>query len=65
MLLVNIIYRHSDEMIEKLESAGLGFYVKATKTNQKLGIDNNNNNNTLQLLLLYYMLFQVKYHSVN
>ena len=24
-------------MIEKLESAGLGFYVKATETQQKLG----------------------------
>ena len=30
-------YRHSEEMIKKLESAGLGFYVKATKTQQKLG----------------------------
>ena len=29
--------RHSEEMIEKLESAGLGFYVRATKTQQKLG----------------------------
>ena len=30
-------YRHTDKMIEKLESAGLGFYVKATETQQKLG----------------------------
>ena len=30
-------YRHRDKMIEKLESAGLGFYVKATETQQKLG----------------------------
>ena len=30
-------YRHTDEMIGKLESAGLGFYVKATETQQKLG----------------------------
>ena len=30
-------YRHSEEMIEKLESTGLGFYVKATETQQKLG----------------------------
>ena len=30
-------YRHTDEMISKLESAGLGFYVKATETQQKLG----------------------------
>ena len=29
--------RHTEEMIEKLESAGLGFYVKATETQQKLG----------------------------
>ena len=29
--------RHSEEMIEKLESAGLGFYVRATETQQKLG----------------------------
>ena len=29
--------RHTDEMIDKLESAGLGFYVKATETQQKLG----------------------------
>lgn len=25
-------------MIKKLESAGLGFYVKATQTQQKLGM---------------------------
>ena len=30
-------YRHREKMIEKLESAGLGFYVKATETQQKLG----------------------------
>ena len=30
-------YRHSEEMIKKLESAGLGFYVRATETQQKLG----------------------------
>ena len=29
--------RHSEDMIEKLESAGLGFYVRATETQQKLG----------------------------
>jgi len=29
--------QHSDEMIRKLESAGLGFYVKATKTRHRLG----------------------------
>ena len=31
------LYRHSEEMIKKLESAGLGFYVKATETQEKLG----------------------------
>ena len=31
--------RHSEDMIEKLESAGLGFYVRATETQQKLGTD--------------------------
>jgi len=31
------LFRHSDEMIRKLESAGLGFYVKATKTRHRLG----------------------------
>jgi MoxR-like ATPase len=29
--------KHTDDMIKKLESAGLGFYVKATETQQKLG----------------------------
>ena len=32
------IYRHSDEMIERLEKAGLGFYVRASETHQRLGI---------------------------
>jgi len=27
-------------MIEKLESAGLGFYMRATETQQKLGTEN-------------------------
>ena len=36
-ILVYVHYRHTEEMIEKLESAGLGFYVKATETQQKLG----------------------------
>ena len=36
-LLSSTIYRHSEETIEKLESAGLGFYVRATETQQKLG----------------------------
>ena len=39
----SIIYRrHTDKMIGKLESAGLGFYVKATETQQKLGKLNTN-----------------------
>ncbi len=29
------LYRHSEEMIRKLEAAGLGFYVRETQ--QKLG----------------------------
>ncbi|XP_019857687.1 PREDICTED: E3 ubiquitin-protein ligase rnf213-beta-like [Amphimedon queenslandica] len=29
--------KHTDKMISKLESAGLGFFVKATETQQKLG----------------------------
>ena len=29
--------RHSDMMIKKLESAGLGFYIKSTETEDKLG----------------------------
>lgn len=32
------VYRHSDDMIERLEKAGLGFYVRATETQQRLGI---------------------------
>lgn len=31
-------YRHTDKMISKLESAGLGFFVKASETKQKLGM---------------------------
>lgn len=31
--------RHSDEMISKLEQAGLGFYVKQEKTADRLGKD--------------------------
>ena len=29
--------RHTGEMIKKLHSAGLGFYVRETDTKQKLG----------------------------
>ena len=31
------LYRHSEDMIKKLENAGLGFYVRETETHQKLG----------------------------
>ena len=30
-------HRHSEDMIRKLENAGLGFYVRETETHQKLG----------------------------
>lgn len=36
--LVVIFARHHDHMILKLESAGLGFYVKATEAQERLGI---------------------------
>ena len=32
-----VLCRHSKDMIKKLENAGLGFFVKATETQQKLG----------------------------
>ena len=32
------IYRHNEDMIKRLESAGLGFFIKASETQQKLGI---------------------------
>jgi hypothetical protein len=31
------LFRHSEDMIKKLENAGLGFYMKETETHQKLG----------------------------
>ncbi len=36
------LFRHSDTMIKRLESAGLGFFVQATETQQKLGENNMN-----------------------
>ena len=30
--------RHSDEMIDRLKSAGLGFYVRESETTHKLGL---------------------------
>ena len=32
-----VVHRHTREMIKKLCSAGLGFYVRETETQQKLG----------------------------
>ena len=37
VLCVLLYNRHSKEMIQRLENAGLGFYVKSTKTIHKLG----------------------------
>ena len=34
----SVLYRHSPEMIRKLERAGLGYYVQSVNTKQKLGI---------------------------
>ena len=31
------VCRHTEDMIKKLRVAGLGFYVKETETQQKLG----------------------------
>ena len=30
-------YRHSEQIIKRLEGAGLGFFIKASETQQKLG----------------------------
>ena len=38
LILMLFNFRHSPDMIEKLETAGLGFYVRATETQQKLGM---------------------------
>ena len=40
LLLICFQYRHDDKMIERLDSAGLGFFVKTTETQQRLGMDN-------------------------
>ena len=37
MILVSFLPRHSPEMINKLENAGLGYYVHSANTQQKLG----------------------------
>jgi len=41
-------------MVEKLESAGLGFYVRATETQQKLGTDT-------VIYILYIVKFSLLY----
>lgn len=43
------VHRHTDEMIDKLESAGLGFRVRAKESQQKLGktVDSDNLLSTL------------------
>lgn len=48
--MTSVLYRHSEDMIKKLENAGLGFYVR--DTDQKLG-------NTL-----FHCLFLVAFLSV-
>jgi hypothetical protein len=37
LMLFLFCYRHSDEMIERLERAGLGYHVNARQTDDKLG----------------------------
>ena len=32
------IFRHTDDMIHKLESAGLGYHVKADESEDRLGM---------------------------
>ncbi len=32
-----MVYRHNDKMIDRLERAGLGFFVKDADSHQKLG----------------------------
>ncbi len=44
MLLFSMIcFRHTEEMIQKLESAGLGYHVSADETEDKLGMMVNSN----------------------
>ena len=48
-------------MIKKLESAGLGFYVRATETQQKLGIYDDcviNYSSSSSVALLYMHVIQ-------
>ena len=57
-------YRHTDDMIKKLESAGLGFYVKATKTQQKLGLFRMRKRFILTACLFLFLL-QARFHYVS
>ncbi len=36
-IMKSLFFRHSDKMIKRLESAGLGYFVSATETQHKLG----------------------------
>ena len=36
-LLRTLCFRHTEEMIKKLESAGLGYHVRADETEERLG----------------------------
>ena len=44
------VYRHTDEMVKKLETAGLGFFVQADETQQKLGT-------CVHLILFYFFIY--------
>ena len=47
-------HRHSRKMIAKLESAGLGFHVKANETMKRLGMVDHNN-----FIVAYYFILIV------
>ena len=55
--MLNHSYRHSESMIKKLESAGLGFFIKINETKQKLGMLGNT-------CVLYVHLLLGKYTNV-
>ena len=35
----DLVYRHTDDMIYKLESAGLGYHVKTDESDDRLGMN--------------------------
>ena len=37
IITIGYLHRHTSDMIKKLESAGLGFFVEAAKIQHKLG----------------------------